>query len=107
MGNKFLSIPEKQLIICRIAQEALNNIIKHANAHKITFVLDYTRTHLTFTIEDDGVGFVINPTVTKGREGKGTGLDNMQNRAEIIGSTLTMNSVKGSGTTLTLVIPVD
>ena len=64
--------PHKQLIIFRIAQENFNNIIKHANAKKISVVLDYQPERLCMKIEDDGTGFQTSEINTKGIKDKGT-----------------------------------
>lgn len=103
LENPFES--RKQLIIFRIAQEALNNIIKHSHARNISMNLNYENEFLNFTIEDDGDGFNISENELKLQ--KGTGLGNMYHRANVIGAGLKIDSVKGRGTLLQLTIPYD
>ncbi len=76
---------QKELIIFRMVQEALNNIMKHAQAKSIILELDYQRNYLDLNISDNGIGFMIdghtNPTGKK----NGSGLINMKNRALMLG----------------------
>jgi two-component system, NarL family, sensor kinase len=99
--------PQKQLIIFRIAQEALNNIIKHANAFHIGITLNYGPEILNLIIKDDGVGF--NNIMPDGaeRQKTGTGLVNIYNRAELIGGSVRIFSEKGLGTSIDIKIPVN
>jgi len=90
--------PHKQLIIFRIAQENFNNIIKHANAKKISVVLDYRPDSLCMRIEDDGTGFETSEVNTKGIKEKGTGIGNMYHRAKLIGADFIINSEPNKGT---------
>ena len=99
--------PQKQLIIFRIIQEALNNIIKHARASHIDISLNYFPQLLDLFIEDNGVGFIHNYDNTRESKSNGTGIENMYNRARIIGGYIEIKSVKGSGTSIHLSIPID
>ena len=104
-GDEAVFEPQKQLIIFRIAQEALNNIIKHAHAHNISVCLDYNGKFLKFTIEDDGVGFNVSDAALENQ--KGTGVGNMVHRARLIGANIEINSVKGRGTIVQLIVPIE
>lgn len=84
----------------RIAQEALNNVLKHATAKKVTVYLHSNRKQVKLKIVDNGKGF--KPELT-GDHG-GMGLDNMRKRAEKLGGTLTILSTPGEGTTVACVI---
>jgi signal transduction histidine kinase len=99
-----------ELALYRIAQECLQNVVKHAEA---------TRARLTFTmirgnhgeaarleIVDDGVGFDTLEHPLGGDEMGGYGLLSMAERAEIVGGRLNIRSRPGSGTTVTATIPV-
>ncbi len=99
--------PQKQLIIFRIAQEALNNIIKYAKADHISISLIYFPQLLDLFIVDNGVGF--NHTIDDTKEPKqsGTGIENMYHRANLIGATIEIKSVIGNGTSVHLSIPVN
>jgi two-component system, NarL family, sensor kinase len=90
--------PQKELILFRIIQEALHNIIKHSNASNIFTEITYNDSSLELMIKDDGKGFVINDHYT------GSGLRNMRNRAKLIGANFTINSKPGIGTDMTVSI---
>jgi len=99
--------PQKRLIIFRIAQEALNNIIKHANACHISVTLNYEEKMFGLLIEDDGEGFINTQLDSAILNESGIGLTNMKNRAQLIGGLLKINSVKGKGTSVHLSVPID
>lgn len=89
----------KSLIIFRIVQEALHNVIKHAKATVVEMNLDFTKDNLKVTIRDNGNGF------NGRRSADGSGLRNMRDRAKIIGAEFDLQSMEGRGTTITLTIP--
>lgn len=74
----------------RVAQEALNNAIKHSNADQIKIVFSRNKNHVRVCIEDNGKGI--------DQAGIGNGLGNMRNRAERIGRELKIDSELGQGT---------
>jgi signal transduction histidine kinase len=78
----------------RIAQEALNNALKHAHARNIMVRLSQDEGSVTLEIRDDGIGF--DPVIAG--EGGGVGLSMMQERAEELGAQLTVDSGRGAGT---------
>nr|WP_255604240.1 sensor histidine kinase [Oscillochloris sp. ZM17-4] len=80
-----------------IAQEALNNALKHAHAQTVEIRLTATDAHLRLTVEDDGQGF--NPHQERGG---GMGLVSMHERAAGLGATLDIASVPGTGTQVRL-----
>jgi signal transduction histidine kinase len=87
------------LNLYRIAQEAVNNAVKHAQPRNITISLRRTRSALLLQIIDDGDG-IANKT-----SHKGMGLQIMRHRANVIGGTLTVESQKGGGTKVTCTLP--
>jgi len=87
----------------RIAQEALNNALKHAKANQIVLNLTGTLAKVTLEIMDDGVGFNPDEAV----EGGGLGLDGIIERAELMGAELTFDSWPGKGTTIRIEVPYD
>jgi signal transduction histidine kinase len=82
----------------RIAQEALNNVLKHAQATQVNLHLIQTGTTLLMRIEDDGVGF---DPVEKDGTGK-LGLRAMVERARMIGGALSIESQPGAGARINL-----
>jgi two-component system, NarL family, sensor kinase len=91
----------KEIIVFRIIQEALNNIIKHARATEIMVSFHFTDSSLLVTIADNGIGF----DQANGNRNRGSGLRNMINRARIIHSTLDVETVPSQYTKVKLVIP--
>ncbi len=91
---------DKTIILYRIIQEILNNIIKHSKATKISIQLKDNDREDVLIIEDNGIGFDM-----KAMEGKGLGLNNIVNRAKLIGGNATINSSINNGTSITFKIP--
>lgn len=89
--------PEVQIAFYRIAQEAISNIIKHANATSVRVLLAREGETVALSIADDGVGFAVDGV----RSGH-FGLMNMRERASGVGGVLTINSTPGEGTTIRL-----
>lgn len=85
-----------QIILFRILQEFFSNTIKHSKASTLKVVLNYSENELNITAEDNGVGF------EKSDDFMGIGLKNMKTRAQLINSTLKINSAVGEGTALTM-----
>ena len=88
----------------RIAQEALNNITKHAGARSVWILLDCDAKRIVCAIRDNGVGFDV-PARLKVRGNRGLGLIGMQERLSALGGTLHIESEPGSGTQLHITIP--
>ena len=84
-----------------IAQEALNNALKHAHANRVRIRLRYEETATELEVSDDGVGF--EPTI--GRIGGGFGISGMQERAQKLGGTLDVKSASGKGTYVIVRVP--
>ena len=86
----------------RLAQEALNNVAKHARASQVDIVLERTADHWSLIIEDDGIGF--DPS-SGDAEQRGFGLVGMRERAALVGANLQIESAPGRGTTVILRMP--
>ncbi len=88
------------LALFRIAQESVQNAIKHASAQEIVVRLAATRQAIELTISDDGVGF---DAVRVARDsGGGLGLASVQERARLIGADLELTTAPGEGTTISV-----
>ena len=84
---------QRELVLFRIFQEALNNSLKHSGATDFKITLQYSPKLFNLTLEDNGKGFL-----TEGSgKGDGSGLKNMQNRAALIGAIAKINSAPGMG----------
>jgi PAS domain S-box-containing protein len=101
---------EKRTAIYRIVQEGLTNIAKHARqATSVSIVIDRMDSLLQLTIEDNGPGFEIDPTIETGderRRGR-LGLAGMRERVSLLGGELEIESSAGAGTTIFARIPLD
>jgi two-component system, NarL family, sensor kinase len=98
-GKAYKLTPQTEMVLFRIVQEALNNIVKHALAKTITAHINYEPDAYSLTIEDDGIGFISNELdVTK----TGIGLKSMQNRANLVRGFLQINATPNKGTTITI-----
>ena len=99
-GEEHLPL-EVQQELYHIAQEGLNNVLKHAHANRVQVEIRISDEAVNMTITDDGVGF--NPTQV--RPG-GMGLESMRARASQMGGRLTLESKPGMGTKLCACIPL-
>jgi signal transduction histidine kinase len=84
----------------RIAQEAINNAVKHANATSIEVELFSTENYISMVIKDNGSGFSEST-----EKSNGIGLRTMNFRANMIGGNLKINSIRGQGTEVICQIP--
>jgi len=98
--------PEKELAIYRIAQEALTNIIRHAQAKTIFVNLIKKDKKLSFSAEDDGVGFDQDKATTFSKKKGPLGILIMRERAEQLDGDFTLESQIGKGTYLLVEIPL-
>jgi len=95
----------REIVIYRIVQESLNNIMKHAGASEVEVKLAFSDDRLVIGIRDDGKGF--DPSLLdKGNvRQNGAGIRNMKNRALLIGAVLEVKSVPLKGTHILMTIP--
>jgi PAS domain S-box-containing protein len=99
-------MPEDELLIYRIIQEALRNVWRHASAKQVHVTIRFNARSATVDVADDGNGFVIGEDLRFVQAGK-IGLAGMQERADLLGGTLSIQSKPGQGTTVNLVVPGD
>jgi signal transduction histidine kinase len=95
--------PELSLGFYRIAQEALNNVIKHSGATRVRVTLSRTSEHLTMQICDNGIGF----DVAKAATCSGLGLASIGERVLSLHGTLSVDSSPGEGTSISVVVSLD
>jgi len=91
-----------EISIYRIVLELINNIVKHAKAHKVTIQLIRYPGYINLVVEDDGCGFDHEKIA---EEKKGIGLGNILSRVEYLKGTLDIDSSPGKGTTVIIEIP--
>ncbi len=90
-----------QIALYRIAQEALNNIVKHSRADQIMVRLICKPEQITLSIQDDGIGFDLQ-AIEQGSPVPGLGLGIMRERAKTIGAEFVLHSEPGQGTKITV-----
>jgi two-component system, NarL family, sensor histidine kinase UhpB len=96
--------PDEETAVYRIAQEALANVARHANASQVEVGLRTDGDGVELTVRDDGRGFEPSRPRGDGRDG-GLGLGGMAERARLVGGELTIESRPGGGTELSLRVP--
>ncbi|MBC7932540.1 MAG: PAS domain S-box protein [Rubrivivax sp.] len=92
--------------IYRIAQEALTNVLKHAGADRVSFILERRGDHVLVVIEDNGKGFEVEALTESSVKDRRLGLLGMRERAALLGGTLNVESAHGAGTGVFVRIPV-
>jgi signal transduction histidine kinase len=94
-------LPEPQeLALYRIAQEALQNVVKHARAGQVRLCFTVGPQVARLDVVDDGAGFEMS------RAADGYGMHSMYERADLVGGSITVRSRPGYGTTITVTVPV-
>jgi len=91
------------IILYRIVQEVLNNIVKHSQATCIHLRAEITENLFTLVCSDNGVGFDAKGEL---KHGVGSGLTNLHNRARLINATLTIDSGYQQGTSIVIDLPL-
>jgi len=91
---------ETERALLRICQEALSNTVKHARAHEVKVDLRFAAHEARLEIEDDGQGFLPEES------SESLGLISMKNRAHSMGGVWTIRSEPGSGTSISVLVPI-
>jgi signal transduction histidine kinase len=99
-GRRFAVSNEAELVFFRIAQEALANAWRHAQAHQAEVLLEYCPGMLRLCVRDDGCGFDLAQAEEQREGGAGLGLLGMRERAALVGAELQIDSTPGQGTTV-------
>ncbi len=106
LGTRRRLSPEAELLLFRIIQEAVTNVRRHAKTSKVDITVEFGTDKTTAIVSDNGIGF--NPPKALGdlsRVGK-LGLIGMQERAQLLGSSLKITSKPGAGTTVIVEAPI-
>jgi len=98
--------PDLETTCFRIAQEALNNIVRYAQAKYVVVELHQRDTVLHLTISDDGVGFDVAAALQRAATGRSLGLVSMQERAVLLGGMIQFDSAPDRGTTILVRLPL-
>jgi signal transduction histidine kinase len=99
-GNTVFLEANTELVLFRLTQEVLHNILKHARANTIEVNLHFEPEQLKLRINDNGRGFDVHAN-----HGPGTGIQNMQKRVQILSGSCVVDSDGINGTHVTILIP--
>jgi two-component system sensor histidine kinase UhpB len=97
--------PEVELVLYRVAQEALTNVGKHAGATRVTIVLRQGADSIDLSIDDNGIGFDPDAAAIRDEQGLGLGLFGMEERVSLVGGFLAIRQLVPRGTRVAATIP--
>lgn len=98
-------IGDRRIVFYRVAQEALTNVARHAQANRVEVTIQKLDEAVRLTIKDDGKGFPAG-VGARAKKSNRLGLLGMRERMEMVGGTFAIESVPGKGTTVTAQIPI-
>jgi signal transduction histidine kinase len=104
-GEEFRLKPEQEIILFRLCQEVLNNVVKYSQATAVTAILQFTQQFFLLEISDNGIGFDVAAAALRAAEKESTGLINIRKRAKLIHAEVSIESAPGKGTGVRITIP--
>jgi signal transduction histidine kinase len=96
--------PQVEIALFRIAQEALNNIAKHAGARHAEIALDQENGEWVMSVRDDGIGFDVGENASD-KSKAGLGMVTMRERSQAVGGRFEVRALPDRGTRLTVRVP--
>ena len=103
-GDVYKNDQQRELVMFRIVQELLNNIVKHAEATAVSIKMNYLPDELIITVDDNGKGFDVS-SMQSTQSNHGLGLRNMMNRMSLINGSIKINSNANEGTNAVIELP--
>lgn len=100
-------LPQVETTLYRIVQEALTNVVRHAQARTVSVLLERRGSSVVAIVEDDGRGFDVASIWGSHPQEQNLGLYGMQERASLLGGTMTIESTPGVGTAVYVEIPLE
>jgi signal transduction histidine kinase len=97
--------PDMEVAIYRILQEALNNVKKHAGATEVQVLAQFTARQVALVVQDNGRGFTVPESITDFASSGSFGVMGLQERAQLFGGHVVIESEPDQGTTIRLVLP--
>jgi two-component system, NarL family, sensor histidine kinase UhpB len=97
---------ELELVLYRIAQEAMTNVVKHSRASRASIVIERHASEVILTVTDNGIGFEPTPEIVRDERGLGLGIFGMVERTALVGGALRVVPVEPSGVSIVAVIPL-
>ncbi len=107
LGSVHRFSSETELVLFRIAQEALRNMWKHSEASRAWVTVEFDNDKTILTVKDNGKGFELPERIEDLASTGKLGLAGMQERAQLIGGRLTLQSEPGKGTTVIVEAPIE
>ena len=98
--------PALETALFRVVQETFNNIVRHAQARKVTARVDFRKDSFQIRIKDDGSGFDVAQAMSSTDKMRGMGLVGMRERVELVQGTINVKSSPDHGTEVTVVVPL-
>jgi two-component system NarL family sensor kinase len=98
---------EKEIVLFRVTQEILNNMIKHSAASNVRLSVQYSDQQFSLSIKDNGNGFDYAAMLDRNMSDSGSGLRNILRRCKLIGAECIYETVVGSGTSIYITIAVE
>jgi two-component system sensor histidine kinase DegS len=95
-----------EVAIFRLVQECFTNVLKHSNASSVTLEITFQKQMVKITIQDNGIGFDVDYTEAKASVGNHFGLMGMRERVELLEGRMDIESAKGEGTRVSMLIPI-
>ncbi len=105
-GEKRRLAPETELVLFRIAQEALNNVKKHAEATRATIGIRFGEDVVELVVRDNGKGFALHASIEELAVTGHLGLIGMRERARLLGGQLNIQTQPGRGTKVSVTVPL-
>jgi signal transduction histidine kinase/ligand-binding sensor domain-containing protein len=99
--------PEVEITAFRVVQEAVTNIIRHAETDRATVIVRQQNGRLDLIVSDEGRGFDVGDTMERATAGKALGLLGIQERVSMLGGQVAIESAPGKGTTIRASMPVE
>jgi signal transduction histidine kinase len=106
VGQAERLLPDQELALFRVAQEALSNVRRHADASQVSVRIEFRPAQVQMTVEDDGDGFHVPEAVDDYVSIGKLGLAGMDERARSVGGTLVIRSEPEHGTAVSMTIPI-
>ncbi len=98
--------PDVEIVCFRVAQEAITNALRHANATRVVVELKRRRAELELIVQDDGVGFDVSSALKRAATGTSLGLLGMSERVVLVGGRVDIESAPGRGTRIQALVPL-
>lgn len=99
--------PEIEIIAFRVVQEAITNVIRHADAHRVEVSVVYEPGWLDISVKDDGRGFDVEATLDRAARGYHLGLLGIRERVESLGGSVRIESSPGNGAEIAVNVPLE